>query len=450
MKFIKKIVKLAGIDEAIAYSVLARVIQAGGGAISIVFISRYLSKVEQGYYYTFSSILAIQIFFELGLSNIITQYVAHEVSVLQWEGSTKLIGDVKAKSRLSSLLKFCFKWFGITAIFLLVALIICGYLFFIKYGKQDDNVDWQIPWVILAIVTAANLLLSPTLAFLEGLGKVKEVSKIRLFQQIIQLTAMFSFLVLGFKLFASPLAATIGFIIVPLWLFYSSQKELLSNIWHDLNIWKINYRLEIFPYQWRIALSWISGYFMYQCFNPIIFATEGAKVAGQMGMTLAVLTGVLSVALTWINTKVPLFSDLIAKKKYIILDQVFKQTSIQASVISALCLLIIVIVIYFLNYFNIELADRFLPISLIILLCIVTFINQLVSALATYLRCHKQEPFLIYSIIIGFLTALSTLLLGRYYGIYGIIIGYTFLTVMVSLPWAYRIFITKKRCWHHE
>ena len=34
------------------------------------------------------------------------------------------------------------------------------------------------------------------------------------------------------------------------------------------------------------------GYFIFQLFNPVLFATEGAVVAGQMGMTLAALNGI--------------------------------------------------------------------------------------------------------------------------------------------------------------
>jgi hypothetical protein len=78
IKLIKRSSNIIGIDGAIAFTLLSRIIQAGGGIVSLIFIAKCLTKVEQGYYYTFGSILAIQIFFELGLSNIITQFVAHE------------------------------------------------------------------------------------------------------------------------------------------------------------------------------------------------------------------------------------------------------------------------------------------------------------------------------------------------------------------------------------
>ena len=76
------VVRLArriGMDGAIAYSSAARVFQAFAGVISIFFIATFLTGEEQGFFYTFGSILAIQTFFELGFTGIMTQYVAHEV-----------------------------------------------------------------------------------------------------------------------------------------------------------------------------------------------------------------------------------------------------------------------------------------------------------------------------------------------------------------------------------
>jgi O-antigen/teichoic acid export membrane protein len=444
---IKYITNKIGIDGAIFYTILAKILQAGGGVVSIFFIAKYLTKIEQGYYYTFGSILAIQIFFELGLSNIITQFVAHEKAHLSWENNTNLVGDEKSLSRLASLLRFCVKWFLVVAFFSIIALLFSGYLFFNSYGEHDSIVEWQIPWFILSILTAGNLIMSPILAFLEGLGKVREVAKIRLFQQIIILVGLFSFLTLGLKLFSSPLAALLGAIFPPCIIYFSSKKELLKNIWKELREWKVDYKQEIFPYQWRIALSWMSGYFIFQLFNPVAFATEGAKAAGQMGMTLAVLGGILSFSMSWINTKVPLFSSLIAKKDYFNLDVIFNKIVLQASVICFLSLVILISCIYILIYFYNQIVNRFLSTSLVFSLSVATFANQLLGTLATYLRCHKREPFLIMSIIMAISTTSSTLILGNFFGVNGIVFGYTFLTI-VSLIWGYIIFKTKKEKWH--
>ncbi len=437
-----------GIDGAIAFTVLSRVIQAGGGVISILFIAKYLSLVEQGYYYTFGSVLAIQIFFELGLSNIITQFVAHEMAHLNWESETQLEGSEESLSRLSSLLRFCVKWFALTAVVLVVALVIIGYVFFAKYGKGEVNLDWQIPWLLLSVTTACSLLISPILAYFEGLNKVKEVAIIRLVQQSTQLFLLILFLTCGFKLYASPSAALVAFTIAPIWIFCSYKKHLLKNIWMGLKEWRVNYKLEIFPFQWRIALSWISGYFIFQLFNPVLFASEGSEVAGQMGMSLAALSGILSISMSWVNTKVPAFSILIAKKEYKRLDSLFIRTLKQASFISLAGLTVFVVAILVLQYYKVSLAFRFLPVFYLILLSVATLANQFISGFATYLRCHKQEPFLVLSIVMGCLTAASTLGLGKFFGLNGIVIGYSALTSFVSLTWAIIIFRQKRKLWH--
>jgi O-antigen/teichoic acid export membrane protein len=448
INLIRKGLKKLGIDGAIAYTVLSRFIQAGGGVVTLLFVAKCLSKVEQGYYYTFGSILAIQIFFELGLSNIITQFVAHETASITWNDRTSFSGSVESSSRMSSLLHFTLKWFAVIAVLLLIGLVIAGYVFFGKFGKGDNLVNWKIPWVILSITTSLSLMLSPILAFFEGLGRIKEVAKIRLAQQTVQLFFVLLFFSLGFKLFSSPLAAILSFGIVPLWILMSDKKKLLIFIWHKTDVFTVNYKQEIFPFQWKIALSWISGYFIFQLFNPVLFATEGAIVAGQMGMTLAVLSGVLSISMSWVNTKIPLFSSLIAKKDFGNLDLIFNRTLMQACFISALGLTVLVFAVLLMRYFNIALANRFLSPFYLSLLCVSTFVNQIVSGFAIYLRCHKKEPFLLVSIVMGILSAFSTIVLGKYYGIDGIVIGYSFLTVFVSLIWGSLIFIKKRKIWH--
>ena len=442
--FLKKL----GIDRAIGYTVISRFIQAAGGIITLLFVAKNLTTVEQGYYYTFGSILAIQIFFELGLSNIITQFVAHETANITWRDRVSFSGSTESGSRMSSLLRFTVKWFVVIAVLLLIGLLIAGYTFFGKFGKGDSFVNWKIPWVILSITTSLSLILSPILSFFEGLGRIKEVAKIRLVQQPVQLFLVLLFFSLGFKLFSSPLAAILSFGIVPLWILMGDKIKLLIFIWHKIDVFTVNYRQEIFPFQWKIALSWISGYFIFQLFNPILFATEGAIVAGQMGMTLAVLSGVLSISMSWINTKVPLFSSLIAKKDFNNLDLIFNRTLKQACFINALGLIILVFSVLLMRYFNVALANRFLSPFYLSLLCVSTFVNQIVSGFAIYLRCHKKEPFLVVSIVMGILSASSTIILGKYFGIDGIVIGYTFLTVFVSLIWGSLIFIKKRKIWH--
>ena len=450
----RKISKKIGVDGAIAFTVAARVIQAGGGVVTLLFVAKSLSKVEQGYYYTFGSILAIQVFFELGLSNIITQFVAHETASLTWKDRISFTGPVESSSRLSSLLRFSINWFAIIGLLLVFGLLIAGYCFFNAYGKNDDVVEWQIPWIILSITTSLSLIVSPILAFLEGLGRVKEVAKIRMAQQMVQLTFVLIFFSLGLKLFSSPLAATLAFAIVPLWIVISEKRKLLVFIWNKLDQWHVNYRVEIFPFQWKIALSWISGYFVFQLFNPVLFATEGPVVAGQMGMTLAILNAILMFSLSWVSTKVPLFSGFIAKKEYARLDSLFNKTLIQSTALNFFALSVFFILIFMVRYFDLQIngksfGNRFLPYSAMLFMIVPILLNHMIASWATYLRCHKKEPMLIQSLVIGILCTFSTIFLGKHFGVFGMTLGYLLVT-FIGFVWTLFIFKSKKREWHNE
>lgn len=273
-------------------------------------------------------------------------------------------------------------------------------------------------------------------------------------QQIVQLSLILLFLSLGFKLYSAPIGAILAFSIVPIWILMGSNMKLLRFIWSKISVWQVDYRLEIFPFQWKIALSWISGYFIFQLFNPVLFATEGAIVAGQMGITLAVLNAILMFTLSWINTKVPIFSNLIANKKYKDLDFLFNKTLRQSTYLNIVALLIFFLGIFLLRFFDIKLGnknlgDRFLNYLPMIAMMIPIILNHIVSAWATYLRCHKKEPLLYQSIVIGLLCSLSTLLLGKYFGLIGMTLGYMFVSIL-GFIWTYFIFKSKQKQWHYE
>jgi O-antigen/teichoic acid export membrane protein len=448
MNLFRNLLQLIGIDGAIGYTLLARIIQGGGGLIILALIALFLTQEQQGYYYTFGSIIAIQVFFELGFNGIITQYVAHETANLHWVSEVKLFGSDKQLSRVSSLLHFCIKTFGLTSIILFAVLSLSGYIFFSIYHKGDELIHWQFPWLLVSFSTSLMFFMTPILAFFEGLGKVKEIAKIRLQQQSINIIGIAIMFVLKGNLYALGVGTLMSFFIIIGNIIFSNKIKILTNIYKQIGGWKVSYVNEIFPYQWKISLSWISGYFIFQLFNPVLFATEGAIVAGRMGMTLQALNGISSLSMSWITTKIPTFSSLIASKQFTQLDNLFNTTLKQVSCVNVFLILVFLVFIYILILMNIPFASRFLNGIPLLLLCTVTLANQFIFSWATYLRCHKKEPFLINSIVGGILCAISTLVLGRYWGLMGIVYGYSAITLLMGIPWGYYLFVTKKNEWH--
>ena len=450
MNFKTLITQKIGIDKAIAYTSASRVIQGFTGVVSVFFITTFLTGVEQGFYYTFGSILALQVFFELGLTGIMTQYVAHEASHLRLNEDKEYVGEERYRSRLASLLHFCVKWYGILAIIIFIFLLFAGNIYFNKYGdSQGECVEWRGAWLLISVATSLNFLYSPLTSILNGLNFVKDTSKIGFWQQILVPTCTWIGLATGFKLYVTG----IGYLITALiWFIYVYKSELyrvLLNMWRVRITERVSYLKEIFPYQWRIALSWVSGYFIFQLFNPVLFATEGAVVAGQMGMTMHALNALMALTQSWINTKVPRLSALIAQKSYNALDSLFNTTMRQMLAIGSFLMFFFIVVVFALQ--NIELLSkfgaRFLPMFPLIMMCWACWTMFPINCWATYLRCHKREPLLTNSVVVAILCCVSTLWGGKLFGLYGIVIGFSVLR-LVSLTWVYSIFKKKKHEWH--
>ena len=393
----------------------------------------------------------MQVFFELGLTGIMTQFVAHEVSHLELKGF-EYEGSFRYKSRLASLVIFCYKWYLLLSILVFSFLIIVGVAYFNKYDNNHESVSWQIPWVIICLGTAIKLFQSPFTSILMGLGKVKEMNKISFYQQLIIPVFTWIGLAIGLKLYVVGIGYLLSVIIWVIYVVKANLARILYNLWKVKITERIGYFREIFPYQWKIAISWISGYFIFQLFNPVLFATEGPVVAGQMGMTITVLSSISALSLSWMNTKVPLYSRHIALKEYKELDSNFFLTLKQMLMVCFVLLVLFVLLLLFLNFTQFSfkdsiLANRFLPILPTCLLMITTFIQLITTSLATYLRCHKQEPFLWNSICAGILCMSSTLLMGKLFGLYGVVIGYVSIQIML-FPWGDYIFKSKRKLWH--
>ena len=449
--FSRKIGNLIGLDKSIAYSSGSRIVSGVAGVVTIFFISAFLTGVEQGFYFTFGSLLAMQVFFELGLTGIMTQYVAHEASHLKLVGA-EYKGEFIYKSRLASLVHFCYKWYLILALLVFIFLVIVGLIYFHKYGSSSNDVSWQVPWLIICFGTAIKLFQSPFNSILIGLGKVKEMSKIGFYQQLIIPMASWLGLAVGLKLHVVGIGYLLSVIIWHLFIWKTGNGRILYNLWYVQIVDRVDYIKEIFPYQWKIAVSWISGYFIFQLFNPVLFATDGPVVAGQMGMTMSVLSSISALSMSWMNTKIPLYSKLIALKDYHELDEIFNKTLKQMSSICAILLLFFFLFIVLLNVTQLQykgslIANRFLGYLPLLLLIIPVIVMLYISSWATYLRCHKKEPFLVISIVSGLLCMASTIFFGKLYGLLGVTISYCLIQMLI-LPWGFRIYCVYKKKWH--
>lgn len=448
MTFVRIILLKAGVDRAVAWAVLGRIWTAAAGVLSVLFIARFLSGTQQGFYFTFASIVALQLFFELGLSYVLLQFVSHECVLLQWTRGGTLNGDHVAKCRLSSLVRWAAKWYLVAALLMVVIVIPAGWWFFSSQGAGNEGAEWQLPWVALGLVTAGVLLLSPALGVVEGTGKVAEVALLRLTQGIALSCTLWVSLAAGMSLYAPSLSA-LASLLVGLCFILARYRRLFVDLFaHRVGGGVVSWRHEVWPFQWRIALSVLSGYFIFYLFTPVLFAYRGPVEAGQMGMSLGITTAISSLALAWMNTKMAPFGALVAKHEWTSLDSIFFRTMKQSFAVCFVGCSIAWAILLEVNIANLRISERLLPPASFGLLLVATLVNNIVFSEAVYLRSHKKEPFLWLSILNGVLTGLSTWLLGRSFGPIGMLAGYLFISAVVGLGGGTIVFLSKRAEWH--
>ncbi len=443
-----KLCRFLGVDQAVAYTLVYRVWQLFANAAVLVLIAKSLTKIEQGFYYLFFSILSLQVFFELGLTYVLMQFASHECAKLTWTSRGSLEGNPTAEARLSLLLRFAAFWYGVVAVFLIAVLLPAGLLLFGRSADAAQAPFWQASWAGLVVATAALLFISLAMAVLEGSGRVAEVARVRAAQDILAYCVFGLALFSGAKLRAIPLLPITRVLFSFSWLVWSKRVFFLHFIRIDADRNLLNWWTEVWPMQWKIALSWISGYFTFQLFTPVLFAFAGAAVAGQMGMSLAIASAVTTLAIAWIQTKAPLFGQLIARRQFAELDQQFFRVLSRVAGVAALMGMTIWVGVVILRAWRIPWSERFLgplPLGLLLLACCAQVITY---AFAVYLRAHKAEPLLACSIAVAVLTTISTYIFGRAFGAVGIAAGYLGVMTTAGMMWATLVFFSKRRMWH--
>lgn len=446
----RKVLAYMGVDRAVMYTLAGRGWGLFSGVVTLLLVVQFLTPDEQGYYYTFASLLAMQILFELGMSYVVMQFASHEMGQLSWLDNGTIGGDAQAKSRLRSLLVLVIKWYAAIAALVVVVILPVGWWFF-SVNHPQTAVDWQIAWVWLVLASATSIFFLPILALLEGCGRIAEVARLRMFQNIIGSLAAWALLMGGGGLLAIPAMSTCLAITVLVWL-WRSKRTFLENLFaHTADAGTgIKWKLEIWPMQWKIALSWLSGYFIFQLFTPVLFAYRGAAEAGQIGLSIAIANALMSIAMAWMGTKAPRFGTLIAMKDYVNLDHLFKMTLSRSLLVMVVLGVVLCVADYLVHAENIRYASRLLDPLPFTFLILATTLNYVTYAQSAYLRAHKQEPFLLISLVSAGLIAMLTFWLGKDYGAMGIMSGYLGVCATVGFGWGSLIFFSKRQEWQQR
>jgi|GEM_PF-82173 len=445
VSFRERVLRAAHLNRAVAWGLSGKMLTGLSGPVTAILVARNFSPELQGYHYTFFSLLALQVFVELGLSGVITTFASHEWAKLTLDQHGRIEGDAAALSRLSSIAAFSFRWYATAAAFFTLLLAAGGWFFLSAKSYSGPPIHWQYPWIGLCIVTGLNLALVPAWAILQGCGQIERIYFYRFIEMSLRYPAVWAALIVGARLWTGLIAS----VIVSIWAFgflWKKYRHFFASLRHAEKSESIDWKRDILPLQWRIALSWMSGYFMFSLFTPALFHFQGPVAAGQFGMTWAMISGISGLAGTWLQVKAPEFGSLASQKKFQELDRLLRSAALISFLMAILGGLLLLGAIAWLGHYHPGIRTRLLPMLPIGIFLLAEALNQLSFAQSSYLRSFKGEPFMVLSVVMGAMVGISTIICAKYFGATGISLAYL-AAVLFGLGWGTLIFSECRREW---
>ena len=409
--------------------------------VSALLTTRFLTPSQQGFFFTLLSFATLTVVVELGLSTVIIQFVSHEWAGLETADDTA--DRAKALSRLRSIGRFAIIWFSTGALLFWLVVGTSGY-FFLRNVPGSSSV-LPGPWTMLITLISLDLATFPCWALLEGARRIKSVYAYRAVKALVLGVGTWIALSVGLGLWALP----IGFLCaLPLAAWpLSANWDFFTLLLTPPEREVVRWRSEILPLQWRLAMSWVAGYFANWAITPLALKMLGGVVAGQLGLTWTLATGITTIASSVIMVKFTRFGHLVATRQFPELDRMVLRQGLISVVLAMAGSAVVLFSDWLALREGISFAHRLLPLGVVALFMLGAIIQQCTLPLAYYLRAFKREPFMWLSIAISMVQATAIIVLGRLFGVVGFAIAYAGSAIFLSVPGAYLIFYYRRRDW---
>lgn len=441
------IVHKLAVDRTVFLSVITKSWSLSAGPITVLLIATNFTAELQGYYFTFATIVALQVFVELGLGTVITQFSSHEWARLRIDEIGRIVGDNDARSRLISIAALAAKWYLIGAAITIFGLGICGYAFF--SSSATVGVNWIAPWFLLCLTTGFSICLVPVWALLEGCNQLVQLYTFRFVQGVVSSITVWVAIVMGAELW-TPSISTIAAVFCSIVFLRSKYHQFLKTLFFSkVTGPKIIWWNDLFPMQWRVALTMVTGFLVNSFFVPVIFKFQGPTVAGQMGMTLSIMVAIGNLSFSWFTPKIPQFCMLVAERRYQELDRLFFDSSIRTLIIMLIASFALFFAIYAINITGLSLANRLLPPMCAGIFILGTLVNSVSAPFSHFMRAHKQEPIVHITVGGSILIGVGTFVTAKYLSVTHMAISYLIINILIT-PSIIAVWYRTRKKWRQK
>ncbi len=380
-------------------------------------------------------------FFELGFSSVITQYVSHERTRLSYDGSIGFAGPAIGLKRFATAVRLASTWYTWGSLGCGCLLVLGGWFFF--YG---DSTSWRVPLLALVVAVPLSLYSQKLWSVYEGFWYVREIYQVRLIAAIFSSFLIVAVFLLGQGLLAPAVSPFVAFLAS-----YLVRNSERNSFWRRIR--QIEYEREsstklfreILSLQSRISISSICGFFMFQSITPITYRVAGPDAAASIGIGMAAFLILSSLGSVLVHVRLPRLIQLInagdISRYFAYGFSVARFSTISVFLLACMGVGLLLV----LRSWNIDWAYSRLPdpISFTLFMA-AAVLNQIVSVQATLTRSFKAEPYLMHSLIVACVTVVGAIMAATRSDPQLIALVFFFVTFCVSLPSSMLIYKLQK------
>lgn len=432
-----------GVDRVFAVNLATRVWMLAFGPVVLGVIIHKLGVAEQGFYYTFLSLIGLSVFLDMGFTRAVQVFTSHEFAALNLPRGKPMEGSATHRQRMADFGKAILLAHLALALVAGVAIGLVGEFMFRR--EANAAIAWHGPWWSLSFAAAASFIVVPMQTILEAAGHVPHMAWVKFARQVVTNLVLVLALLGGEGLAASSISAWVGFavtlslIVVPYAPFW--RQILAGRVREGVVLLR-----ELAGYQMRIAVSWTAGYLIFSIMTPIAFCALGAEDAGRVGLTWQVIGIVSSIAFSVIQAKTPTLGTLVGQGKSAEALATNRRATRGALAVAAVGYAAILLGLGAVRAFGhvgwpellLKGADRMLPLIPIGLLAFAELGKLQMLGVFSFVRTLKVEPFTPMLVALAAFVPALCWALAANFGVEWLCIGYV-VGQLIANPWANRI-----------
>ena len=440
-------------DAGVRATAITRIIALAGAPVTVYLAAAQLAPERQGLYFVAVNILAVAQLFEIGLGSTVVQFVSHDNTAFQSRASGGP-GSAAPDGPSRELASVVWRWYAASAIALLLV-VGAGGLWLFRNRTGLVSAEFAPGWLVFAALIAGYVACVPAIATAEGAGHLISVQRMRSWQAVAILVALWTGLLMGNPLLAALLASLAQLLVTAVWrrarrvptdrrTDSGSGSRILDHVANTQRV-DVDVRVRFRTEQRRSAAFWLALWAGPQLLTPIALRAAGGDAAGRLGVTLAIALAPLTLGAAWLHGRYPSFGTLVAAGHVREFDALARRAT--AGAIGAFLLLscAAVGVVTLLPGFLPALAARVLPLPSLIALLVGALVSLLVQAMAGWLRAFRDEGIATPVVIGAVATVLASATAGAAGNVELIAAAYAAASGGIALPVAAWHFLRTRR-----